>query len=195
MKSRLLLCAAHIALFAGPVFADSVSISFTNQGVLSGSLNSGITSVASDLAFDGTVIEPGPFATLSLNLGSLTGSLKNGGTFTGGTFELDNGSAVLFTTSFSGTWDKVGTGLYDLAGTFSTVFEGIRYTGGTNQIFRVSFDDEQVCLRGLRGDTNITATVVPEPGSLALLGTGLVGLAGVARRKLRSVIAKQLLPL
>jgi len=40
MKSRLLLCAALIALFAAPVFADSVSISFTNQGLLSGSLNS-----------------------------------------------------------------------------------------------------------------------------------------------------------
>ena len=75
MKSRLLLCAALLALFAVPVFADSVAISFTNQGVLSGSLNSGITSTASDLAFDGTVIAPGPFATLSLNLGSLTGSL------------------------------------------------------------------------------------------------------------------------
>ena len=189
MKSRLLLSAALMVLFAVPVFADSVAISFTNQGVLSGSLNSGISSVASDLAFGGTVIEPGPFATLTFGLGSLTGSPKNGGTFTGGTFELDNGSSVLFTTSFSGTWDKVGRGLYDLAGTFSTVFEGIRYTGSTNQMFRVSFDDGRACLRGLKGDTNITASVVPEPSSLTLLATGLVGLAGVVRRKLHSVIA------
>jgi hypothetical protein len=33
------------------------------------------------------------------------------------------------------------------------------------------------------GDTNI---VVPEPGSLTLMGTGLLGFAGVLRRKLKA---------
>jgi PEP-CTERM motif len=35
---------------------------------------------------------------------------------------------------------------------------------------------------GISGDTIVT----PEPGTLGLLGTGLVGLAGIVRRKLRA---------
>jgi hypothetical protein len=30
-------------------------------------------------------------------------------------------------------------------------------------------------------------TTVPEPGTLGLLGTGLIGVAGIVRRKLKSV--------
>ena len=56
-----------------------------------------------------------------------------------------------------------------LAGTFSTVFDGVHYSVVTDQMFKLSFDDERICLKDLQGNTNITATVVPEPGSLALL--------------------------
>jgi len=37
----------------------------------------------------------------------------------------------------------------------------------------------------LSGDTN-TSSIVPEPGTLGLLGTGLLGIGGVLRRKLKS---------
>ena len=186
MKSRLVTLTGLLVLFVAPAFADTISIAFTNQGV-SGSLTTGVISSAMDLAFDGTVIEPGPFATLIMDLGSFTGSLKTGGTFTGGTFELVSGSSVLFQTSFSGTWDKIGKGVYDLAGSFSTVFDGVQYTGTSDQTFKVYFDDGRACLRDLSGQTNITANtaVVPEPGTMALLGTGIVSLLGAARRKSR----------
>ena len=191
MKSRLLLClcAILLATFATPAFAESISITFTNQGILSGNLGSGVTSTASGLAFDGTIIEPGPFATLFMNLGTFTGSLQTGGSFTGGTFELSNGSGIIFQSAFAGTWEKVSNGLYELVGNLSTVFDGVSYTGTTTQCFRLSFDDGHVCLNGLNGKTDITASVVPEPGSLVLFGTGLVGLAGAISRKLQAAIS------
>jgi len=184
MKSRLFVCALLLGCLTMPAFANSVSISFTNSGITSGNPTSGITSVANDLSFNGTIIEPGQFATLSFVLGSFTGSLTSGGTFTGGSFELNQAGSVIFQTPFSGTWSQAGKGLYDLAGSFSTVFEGVHYTGTTNQLFSISFNDDRWCLKGLSGKTNLTATVVPEPGSLVFLGTGLVSIAGAARKKL-----------
>ena len=50
------ICAILFGRLAAPVFADSISISFTNSGITSGNLNSGVMSVASNLSFDGTVI-------------------------------------------------------------------------------------------------------------------------------------------
>src|SRR3954469_24963014 len=53
-------------------------------------------------------------------------------------------------------------GRYDLVGTILTLFEGVQYTGVTNQHFTVSFDDNHIVLKDLQGETSLTATVVPE---------------------------------
>jgi hypothetical protein len=186
MKSTLLVCAVLLGLSAAPAFADTVTISFTNSGILSGNLNSGVVSTASDLTVGSLPIGGGPFGTLSFNLGSFTGSLKHGGSFTGGSFELDSGGAALFVTEFSGTWDKIGKGLYDLVGTFSGTGQDVQYSGETDQRFRVHFDDGRACLFDLNGTTTITAATVPEPGTWTLLGTGLLGLSSSIYRKLRA---------
>jgi hypothetical protein len=133
-----------------------------------------------------------------------SGSVSGGGIFAGGgSFSITGqgkwlaglpgspkGNTTLFSGSFVGPVDwgldsKVGpketfTLTGDIAG---TLYNGVSVTGMTTQNF-YSYSGQLFSGIGHIQVGNTTLSTVPEPGTLGLLGTGLVGIAGVFRRKL-----------
>src|SRR5262252_7273873 len=198
MKKLVLLAVLALALPTA-VFASS-NIDYSNSGgTLSGS-HSGLSlsgSVLIAVNSNAGLITGSDLGSVSFQTGALqSGSLQNGGTFAaGGWFTITgngtNGvpSGTLFSGTFSGpvTWNMMtlanGTHNYTLTGTltassgFSGVGVTVQLTVNTGKGF---FNG---CTRISSGDTNV---VVPEPGSLSLLGTGLIALGGTIRRKLKA---------
>jgi PEP-CTERM motif len=110
----------------------------------------------------------GNLGTVTVTAGALVSSCGRGCfTFTGGTIDIVSiAGSTLFMGSFNGTLISAG-GVVSL----SCAEGGIPVIGG----FQVS------AAGVVSGDTIVT----PEPGTLSLLGTGLLGLAGMVRRKIR----------
>lgn len=175
MKRVFLLALLALAL---PTAALANSIDFSTGTFTSGTVSGSLTTSLS------TTIT-GSLNTITVSTGSLT---KLSGcpvglsgacySFTGGSVTVKSGSTTLFTDSLTGgVLDKNGKSLGILAGLTSNSYVA-NGTGTLSMVFKSG---------GVgAGSIDVSLVTTPEPGTLGLIGTGLIGLAGIARRKLRA---------
>ncbi|MGA8299816.1 MAG: PEP-CTERM sorting domain-containing protein [Terriglobales bacterium] len=179
------------------VWADDITL--TNQDGTISISNSGITSKGSELtSFNGIQAPPGhALGSVSYSTGALvSGSIAAGGVFssTGSTFDVvgkgnyGEPKGQIFTGEFTGSidWTLVShTGqklVYNLSGDLvGQLYNGVMVTGQTSQTITTHPGQLNQGIGHITlGSTTLTT---PEPGTLGLLGTGLLGIAGMFRRK------------
>jgi hypothetical protein len=192
MKRILWMTLLLVLALPMAAFADS-GIDFTNAGGTLSGTSAGLTLTGSTLINISGV--KGDLGTVEFATGALSsGTLQGPATFAGGgSFTIwSNTSGTLFSGQFDGpvTWSLVtlsnGTHNYTLTGSISG-----SWMGGSSTVYgatvQLTINTGKGFFNGSTsissGDTNI---VVPEPGSLTLMGTGLLGFAGVLRRKLKA---------
>ena len=193
MKRIVLTVLLALAL---PIAASAkVEPLFNNNGTL--------TASASGLSLQSTLTQiyfgykGSDLGTLTITTGALiSGSLLGGGAFSfvGSSYvatvnpgvlkSLPQGG-VLFSGAFTApiSWIALGGGYYELYGLVAGNWAGgLHGTGYTSQIYVGSFNSNGVFTATLGGGQS---WINPEPSTFALFITGLTGIAGLARRKLK----------
>ena len=182
-----------------PMAAWADGITLTNKFGTISIQQSGITSKGSQLtSFNGIQAPPGhSLGTVSYSTGALvSGSIAAGGVFSsaGSTFDVvgkgnfGEPKGPIFTGGFTGNIDwtlvsHVGqTYVFTLSGDLTgQLYNGVMVTGNTTQTITTHPGQLNQGVGHITlGNTQLTT---PEPGTLGLLGTGLLGIAGMFRRK------------
>jgi hypothetical protein len=208
MVKKILLLAVLALALPMAAFASS-TIDFSNSGgMISGSASglslSGSTLTQVNGLFGSGLIQGTNLGSVSFTTGALTSGSLSGGNMTfagGGSFMItgsgSNGvpNGVIFSGTFSGPVTVVensgpnGTASYTLTGSISgTFYNGFKTSGASGATSQITmYVHKGTLANGAAVASGDTFVVVPEPGTLSLFGTGLIGLAGLVRRKLNLI--------
>jgi len=201
MRRVVVLALLAMAL---PMAAFASGIDLVNKGGTISISSSGITSKGSQLVqFNGIVAPPGhSLGSVSFSTGALmSGSLATGGTFSsaGSSFvvmgkgNFGQPKGVIFNGAFTGniSWTLVSQSGQTLTFTLSGQIQGMDFNGRlvkgtTSQTIVTTVSQLAKGIGHIKGGT--TNIAVPEPGTLGLLGTGLLAIGGVIRRRIAAAL-------